>query len=159
MSDNKLTHIDGEGNPTMVDVSGKSETLRIATAKSEVLVNDQILALLKDGEISTKKGPVFHTSIIAGVMAAKRTSELIPFCHQLNLTNCKIDIKINGKVIEITCTATTLGKTGVEMEALTGASVAALTVYDMCKALSHKMVISNTRLISKTGGKSDYKET
>ncbi|MEQ8476703.1 cyclic pyranopterin monophosphate synthase MoaC [Fulvivirga sp.] len=158
MSDNKLTHIDGEGNPTMVDVSGKNETLRTAVAKSEVRVNDEILGLLKDGEISTKKGPVFHTSIIAGVMAAKKTSELIPFCHQLNLSNCKVHVEIINKVIEITCTATTIGKTGVEMEALTGASVAALTVYDMCKAMSHEIVISNTRLISKTGGKSDYQE-
>lgn len=158
MSDNKLTHIDGEGNPTMVDVSGKNETLRTAVAKSEVCVNDEILGLLKDGEISTKKGPVFHTSIIAGVMGAKKTSELIPFCHQLNLSNCKVEIAIVNKTIEITCTATTIGKTGVEMEALTGASVAALTVYDMCKALSHEIVITNTRLISKTGGKSDYQE-
>lgn len=158
MSDNKLTHIDGDGNPTMVDVSDKNETLRTAVAKSEVLVNDEILSLLKDGEISTKKGPVFYTSIIAGVMAAKKTPELIPFCHQLNLSNCKVDIAIVNKIIEITCKATTLGRTGVEMEALTGASVAALTVYDMCKALSHEIIITNTRLVSKTGGKSDYRE-
>jgi len=158
MSDNKLTHIDGDGNPTMVDVSHKKETLRKATAKSEVFVNDEILSLLKNGDINTKKGPVFHTSIIAGVMAAKRTSELIPFCHQLNLTNCEIHIEIVNKIIEISCTSSTIGKTGVEMEALTGASVAALTVYDMCKALSHEIIISNTRLLLKTGGKSDYQK-
>ncbi|HNP19888.1 MAG TPA: cyclic pyranopterin monophosphate synthase MoaC [Fulvivirga sp.] len=156
MTDDKLTHIDEDGNPKMVDVSSKSDSKRVAIAESIVTVNDDIMALLKGDDIITKKGSVFHTSIIAGVLGAKKTSELIPFCHQLNLTNCKIDIKVKGNDIIIHCKATTIGKTGVEMEALTGASVAALTIYDMCKAMSHEIVIKETRLISKTGGKSNY---
>ncbi len=156
MTDDKLTHIDEDGNPKMVDVSSKSDSKREAVAESIVTVNDDIMALLKGDDIITKKGSVFHTSIIAGVMGAKKTSELIPFCHQLNLTNCKIDIKVEGNDIIIHCKATTIGKTGVEMEALTGASVAALTIYDMCKAMSHEIVIKETKLLSKTGGKSDY---
>ena len=108
-------------------------------------------------EILTKKGPVFQTAIIAGTMAAKKTSELIPFCHPIGLENCRININVNdADEIVIECITTVTSKTGVEMEALTGATVAALTVYDMCKALSHDIVIRETRLISKTGGKSDY---
>jgi cyclic pyranopterin monophosphate synthase len=156
MTDDKLTHIDVDGNPKMVDVSSKSDTKREAIAQSIVTLNDEIMALLDGDDIITKKGSVFHTSIIAGVMAAKRTSELIPFCHQLNLTNCKINIQVKNNDIIIQCTATTIGKTGVEMEALTGASIAALTIYDMCKAMSHEIVIKETKLIKKTGGKSDY---
>jgi cyclic pyranopterin phosphate synthase len=157
MNDPKLTHIGADGNPKMVDVSSKVDTTRTAQAQSIVLVTDEIVSQLTEaGDIITKKGPVFHTSIIAGVMAAKKTSDIIPFCHQLNLTNCDIKISIQGNEINIFCTATTIGKTGVEMEALTGASVAALTVYDMCKAMSHDIIIKETRLISKTGGKSDF---
>ena len=155
MSD-KLSHIDQQGNPTMVDVSDKEVTKRIAKAQSSVEVSDEILAALKDGDIQTKKGPVFHTAIIAGVMGAKKTSELIPFCHPVALEDCKIDIEVAKNKIIINCTATTTGKTGVEMEALTGASVAALTVYDMCKALSHEMNITETKLMSKSGGKSNF---
>jgi len=155
----KLTHIDADGNPKMVDISNKEVTERIAMAESRVLVNDEIMNLLKDDDIITKKGPVFHTSIIAGVMGAKKTAELIPFCHQLPLNKCSIDITTSGNEIIITCTAKVSGKTGVEMEALTGASVAALTVYDMCKALSHKIEITQTRLLSKSGGKNDYTAT
>ena len=113
----------------MVDVSEKAITKRTASAQSKVLVSEEILSLLRNDEIHTKKGPVFHTSIIAGVMAAKKTSELIPFCHPIALDDCKIDIRIDGSDILITCTTITTSKTGVEMEALTGASVAALTVY------------------------------
>lgn len=152
----KLSHIDQKGNPAMVDVSDKQSTKRIAKAKSSVIVNSNILAALQGGDIQTKKGPVFHTAIIAGVMGAKKTSDLIPFCHPISLEDCKIEIEVVEDRIEILCTATTTGKTGVEMEALTGASVTALTVYDMCKALSHDIIINETQLISKSGGKSDF---
>lgn len=140
----------------MVDVSDKSVTKRTASAQSRIIVDDNILALLKNDEIHTKKGPVFHTSIIAGVMAAKKTSDIIPFCHPIALDDCQIHIRVDNKEIVIDCTTITTGKTGVEMEALTGASAAALTFYDMCKALSHNIIIKDTRLMSKTGGKKDF---
>ena len=152
----KLTHIDGDGNPKMVDISNKQVTDREAIAECMVEVPKNVMNQLQSGEIMTKKGPVFQTSIIAGVMAAKKTAELIPFCHQLTLSNCKIEITTDQNIITIRCTAKVSGKTGVEMEALTGASVAALTIYDMCKALSHDIVIKQTRLVSKSGGKSDF---
>ena len=154
---NKLTHLDNQGNPSMVNVGEKKITKRSATAQSIVLVNQAILAQLTEGEIQTKKGPVFQTAILAGIMAAKKTSDLIPLCHPLGLDNCKVEISINNnQEILIHCTANLTAKTGVEMEALTGASIAALTIYDMCKAMSHDIVIKETRLIKKTGGKSDY---
>jgi len=122
------------------------------------LATEQLVAeRFADGDIRTAKGPVFATAIVAGVMAAKRTHELIPFCHPLGLDNCKITIEMdvdNNAVINCYCKVH--HKTGVEMEALTGASVAALTVYDMCKALSHHITITDTQLISKTGGKQDF---
>ena len=152
-----LSHIDAIGNPSMVDVSDKIVTKRIAKAQSIVVLGDTIMDLLQNEEIHTKKGPVFQTAIIAGVMAAKRTSELIPLCHPLGLENCQVVVSVNEKrEVVIYCTATVSSKTGVEMEALTGASVAALTIYDMCKAMSHDIVIKETRLIEKTGGKSDF---
>ena len=118
---------------------------------------DEVLSHVTDDEISTRKGPVFATAIIAGVMAAKKTHELIPFCHPLGLESCKVTIEMNGDLAVIDCRCKVTHKTGVEMEALTGASIAALTVYDMLKALSHDIVISETRLIAKTGGKQDFK--
>ncbi len=151
-----LTHIDQQNNPTMVDVSNKNITKRTATATSTVLFPQEIKNYFKNQEIITKKGPVYHTAIIAGVMAAKKTHELIPFCHPLAIENCKITIITNSQGnAEINCTVSLHHKTGVEMEALTGASVAALTIYDMCKALSHNIEITNTKLVLKTGGKSD----
>ncbi|ELR70022.1 Molybdenum cofactor biosynthesis protein MoaC [Fulvivirga imtechensis AK7] len=156
MKENKFTHVDGAGNPKMVDVSDKSITKRTARAQSRIAVDNNILSLLKNDEIHTKKGPVFHTCIIAGVMAAKKTSDIIPFCHPIALDDCQISIHVEQNEIVIDCTAITTGKTGVEMEALTGASAAALTFYDMCKALSHDIVIKDTRLMSKTGGKKDF---
>lgn len=154
MSD--LSHIDQQNNPTMVDVSNKNITKRTAKAGCTVIFPDEIKHYFKDNDLITKKGPVYHTAIIAGVMAAKKTHELIPFCHPLAIENCKINIITNAQGnAEITCEVKLHHKTGVEMEALTGASVAALTIYDMCKALSHDMVITETKLISKTGGKSD----
>jgi len=140
----------------MVDVSDKSMTKRTAKAQAIIEVGDDIIGQLEDGDIKTKKGSVFHTAIIAGTMGAKKTHELIPFCHPLGLEDCKINIKVVGHDIIINTEATVTGKTGVEMEALTAASVTALTVYDMCKALSHDMVIKEIRLIEKTGGKSDF---
>ena len=116
----------------------------------------EVIAELAEGEIATKKGPVFATAIIAGVMAAKKTHELIPFCHPLGLENCKITIDVDGRQAVIDCHCKVHHKTGVEMEALTGASVAALTIYDMCKALSHDIVIGPTLLMGKTGGKKDF---
>jgi cyclic pyranopterin phosphate synthase len=142
----------------MVDVANKAITKRSARARSIVVVGEAIMQQLKGGDIHTKKGPVFQTAIIAGTMAAKKTAELIPFCHPIGLDNCKINIHISeAQEVVIECLATVTAKTGVEMEALTGATVAALTVYDMCKALSHDIVIRETRLIEKTGGKSDFR--
>lgn len=153
-----FTHLDDQGNPSMVDVGEKAISKRTATARSIVLVDDEIMDKFNNDEIHTKKGPVFQTAIIAGVMAAKKTSDLIPLCHPLGLENCQITISVIGNnEIEILCTASLSGKTGIEMEALTGASVAALTIYDMCKAMSQNIVIKETRLIEKTGGKRDFK--
>ncbi len=154
----KFTHLDAAGNPSMVDVGAKKITIRIAKARSILVVDDEILAQFEGKDIQTKKGPVFQTAIIAGVMGAKKTSELIPLCHPLGLDNCQIQIHINTqKEIVVDCTASLSGKTGVEMEALTGASVAALTIYDMCKAFSHNIIIKETKLMEKSGGKSDFK--
>ncbi len=153
-----FTHLDSKGNPSMVDVGEKSITYRSATARSIVVLDDEIIQQFEKEDIYTKKGPVFQTAILAGIMAAKKTGDLIPLCHPLGLDNCQISVKIIAKnEVEILCTASLKGKTGVEMEALTGASVAALTIYDMCKALSHNIVIKETRLIEKTGGKKDFK--
>ncbi len=154
---NKLTHLDEQGKANMVDVGAKPVTHRTATARSIVHLPEVVLAQLNEGDIATKKGSVFQTAIIAGIMAAKKTGELIPLCHPLGLDNCKIDISVNEQnELVIDCTASITAKTGIEMEALVGASVAALTVYDMCKALSHDIVIKETRLIAKTGGKNDF---
>jgi cyclic pyranopterin monophosphate synthase len=155
---NKLSHIDEQGKPSMVDVGNKQATKRTATARTIVVLPDEVLQQLNEGDIQTKKGSVFQTAIIAGIMGAKKTGELIPLCHPLGMDNCNIDIHFNNKQeLLIDCTASITAKTGIEMEALVGASIAALTVYDMCKALSHDIVIKETRLIEKTGGKSDFK--
>ncbi len=142
----------------MVDVSDKQVGLRTAHARARVLLPDPVRDAIQDGDIRTAKGPVFQTAIIAGTMAAKRTHELIPFCHPIGLDSCRIHVGLDedGHVV-IDCKTRVAHKTGVEMEALTGAGVAALTVYDMCKALSHDIVIGSIRLIEKTGGKSDYR--
>ncbi|MSR09105.1 MAG: cyclic pyranopterin monophosphate synthase MoaC [Gammaproteobacteria bacterium] len=151
-----LSHVDAANQPTMVDVSGKAVTRRTARARVRVLLPPAVRAAFVDGELRTPKGPVFQTAIIAGTMAAKRTHELIPFCHPIGLDACRIEIVLDaGGDVVIDCTTRVDHRTGVEMEALTGASVAALTIYDMCKALSHDIVIADLRLISKTGGKSD----
>ena len=153
-----LTHLDAQGNPSMVDVSEKAITKRIAKARSIVVLGDVIMDLFQNNEIQSKKGPVFQTAIIAGVMAAKKTGELIPLCHPIGLENCQITINVShNREVVIECTASLTSKTGVEMEALVGASVAALTVYDMCKAMSHDIVIKETCLIEKSGGKRDFR--
>ena len=144
----------------MVDVGAKKVTLRTATAQSIVVMPEEVMKQFTGGDIQSKKGSVFQTAIIAGIMAAKKTGELIPLCHPLGLDNCAIDISINKKQeVVINCTASLTAKTGVEMEALVGASIAALTVYDMCKAMSHDIVIKETKLMEKTGGKRDFKRT
>lgn len=156
--ESQLNHLDKQDNPTMVDVSAKQATQRTATAQSIVVLPAEVLAHLVDGELQTKKGAVFQIAIIAGIMAAKKTGELIPLCHPIGMDNCKVYIKLNeNNEVVIECTAGITAKTGVEMEALVGASMAALTVYDMCKAMSHDIVIKETKLISKTGGKRDFK--
>lgn len=153
----KLSHTDDSGNPKMVDVSDKNATKRVARAQAIVNVGPSILKKIKDQELMTKKGPVFQTAILAGVMGAKRTSDLIPLCHPIGLEDCQVNIAVKGGKILINTTATIVSKTGVEMEALTAASIAALTIYDMCKALSHEITIEEIKLMEKTGGKSDFK--
>ena len=150
-----FTHVDSHDLPTMVDVGAKAVTHRTATAETRVQFPANVAAALRTQGFSTAKGPVFQTAIIAGVMAAKRTHELIPFCHPLGIENCKVQIDMEGDAAVVRCTVSVHHKTGVEMEALTGASIAALTIYDMCKALSHEIIIEQTRLVQKTGGKRD----
>lgn len=155
-----FSHLDKNDKATMVDVSAKAVTHRTATARSIVYLPGEVLAHLTNGDLQTKKGSVFQIAIIAGIMAAKKTGDLIPLCHPMGLENCKIDIHLNAQQeVVIDCTASVTAKTGVEMEALVGSSLAALTVYDMCKAMSHDIVIKETKLIEKTGGKRDFKRT
>ena len=139
----------------MVDVGDKAATKRVARAQAVVRFPASVAAQLRERQFASAKGPVFHTAIIAGVMAAKRTSELIPFCHPLSIERCDIEIEMQGDDAVVSCTAALTGRTGVEMEALTGATVAALTIYDMCKALSREISIVHVGLIEKRGGKSD----
>lgn len=153
-----MTHLDEKGNPGMVNVGHKAITRRLATARTTIRLPDIVMAQLNQGEILVKKGPVIQTAQLAGVMGVKRTSDLIPLCHPLPVT--AIDFQFNWEVnlLHIDCTVQCEAKTGVEMEALTGSSIAALTIYDMCKALSHEIVIERTELIEKRGGKSDYRK-
>jgi len=153
----QLSHVDGQNQPTMVDISHKASSEREALVRAFVQFPEDAADLTVGGEICTKKGPVIATAVIAGTMAAKKTSDLIPFCHPIPMTHCKITIEIvDRKALEIQCYVKTHGTTGVEMEAMVGALTAAATVYDMCKALSHGIVIGPVELIHKKGGKSDY---
>jgi cyclic pyranopterin phosphate synthase len=152
-----LSHVNEQNQAAMVDVSAKDVTVRIATAEARVTVNDAVAAQFDGRDFISKKGPVFQTAIIAGTMGAKQTSALIPLCHPLPLDSCKFEVSFEDREARIRCTCKTTGKTGVEMEALTGASIAALAFYDMCKALDPAMVIHGVKLLEKTGGKSDYK--
>ena len=152
----RLTHVDPVNRPTMVDVGDKAVSLRTARARATVLFPPEARPD-RNAELRTRKGPVFDTAIVAGVMAAKRTHELIPFCHPLPIDSCKlaIDWGDEGELV-IECAVRATHRTGVEMEALTGAAVAALTIYDMCKALTHGIRITEVVLLEKTGGKRDF---
>lgn len=154
----EFTHIGKKNQPKMVNVGDKKITKRQATAKANMLLGEEVIAHFNNKELITKKGPVFQTAIIAGIQAVKKTSDLIPMCHPLLINGVDINIEIkDAEHIEILCTVAIEGKTGVEMEALTGATITALTIYDMCKAISQKMVIKEVKLIEKSGGKSDIK--
>ena len=154
-----FSHLDAQNRPAMVNVGAKAITHRTAHAVAIVTLPEALAALLRDGEIATKKGPILQTAILAGVMGAKKTSDLIPLCHPLPLDDCRIEIETDAPrgEIAIHCRVQTHARTGVEMEALTGASVAALTFYDMAKAVTHGIVIKEIRLLEKNGGKSDYR--
>ena len=150
----KLTHFDEKGNAVMVDVSEKEVTSRVAVASGKIRVNAKVMEAVKNG--TSKKGDVLGVARVAGIMGVKRTSELIPMCHPLPIQKCSVDYELdetNG-IIRAFCTVKTEGKTGVEMEALTGVQVTLLTIYDMCKAIDKHMVMSNIHLVEKTGGKS-----
>ncbi len=155
----KLTHFDEEGRAVMVDVSAKAETERTATARGAVLMQKETLALITSGGV--KKGDVLSVARLAGIMGAKRTPDLVPLCHPLALSSVKVDLAVDEArgSVEITATCRLIGRTGVEMEALTAVSVAALTVYDMCKAVDRAMRITDIRLVHKSGGKSGTYES
>ena len=153
----RLTHLDAANRPTMVDVGGKDVTRREASAEALVKLPANVARELVRSGHRTKKGPVFDTAIIAGVLAAKRTHELIPFCHPLPLTSVKIAVETRRGGLRVVCEVAVEHRTGVEMEALAGASIAALTIYDMCKALSHDIEIGPIRLLAKSGGRRNFR--
>jgi cyclic pyranopterin phosphate synthase len=160
MTKKDFTHLDKEtGNPAMVDVGEKEITQRYARASCRVILGEEIMGSLNEAsELMTRKGPVFQTAIIAGTMGAKRTADLIPLCHPIGMDDCKLTIEITGpEEITISCSTRVKSRTGVEMEAMTGVTVAALTIYDMCKGFSHDIVINEIRIEEKTGGKRDFK--
>ena len=153
----ELSHINADGQAEMVNVGQKHPTLRTARARAVVVLPDEVLAALAgDGRLSSPKGDVFQVAIVAGIMAAKKTGDLVPLCHPLGLDHCHLDIRLVGNEAIIDCTASLTARTGVEMEAMVGASIAALTVYDMCKAVSHDIVVKEIKLMEKTGGKRDF---
>jgi cyclic pyranopterin monophosphate synthase len=155
-----FTHLDDAGNPHMVNVGEKALTRRIARAQCIVHLGEDVLSQLQGQDWNSPKGPVFHTAILAGIMGAKKTGELIPLCHPIGMDNCQVEIAVSGPgEVLIQCTATVTAKTGIEMEALTGAGIAALALYDMCKALSHDIVIRELKLMEKTGGKKDFRRS
>ncbi|GBR70450.1 cyclic pyranopterin monophosphate synthase MoaC [Gluconobacter kanchanaburiensis] len=152
-----LTHVNERGeDPRMVDISGKDVTERSAHAQARLVFPSEMARTLSEAGFMTAKGAVLTVAQIAGVMGVKSTSQLIPLCHPLSLSGCRVDITIEGDEAVIDCRVSCKGRTGVEMEALTGASVAALTIYDMCKAMSHDMIIRDVRLMGKAGGKRDF---
>lgn len=153
-----FSHINKDEQPGMVDVGGKQTTRRSAHARCIIELPPELASALQKGDMQTKKGPLIATAIIAGVMAAKNTPALIPLCHPIPMDDCKITIEpVADDCLQVDATVTANYRTGVEMEALTAVSVAALTVYDMCKSVSKGIVIRDTRLIEKTGGKSDFR--
>lgn len=160
MSKHKFSHISSDGEPSMVDVGHKGSTQRRAVAIGIINLGNEIVSEIEKNGFQTKKGPVFQVASIAGIMAVKKTSDLIPLCHPLAINKADVQINIiNDSEAEIICEVKTSGKTGVEMEALTGVSVAALTVYDMCKAMSHDIIIKEIKLNHKSGGKKDFERT
>ncbi|MFM1558291.1 MAG: cyclic pyranopterin monophosphate synthase MoaC [Roseibacillus sp.] len=153
----ELSHLDEDGQPRMVDVGAKAVTNRRARAECTVLLGAELMTSLHGDDFQTKKGSVIGTATLAGIMAAKQTSSLIPLCHPLPLDHCAVQIKpVSESELRIECECATSSKTGVEMEALTGASIAALTIYDMCKAANPAIEVSGLRLVEKRGGKSDF---
>ena len=150
----EFNHFDHNGNAVMVDVSGKEPTCRIAVAQGKILVSDEILQAVLEQKV--KKGDVLGVARVAGIMAVKQTSSIIPMCHPLMIQKCSVDFQVllEEQAIQAVCTVKTEGKTGVEMEALHGVSAALLTIYDMCKAIDKKMVLQDIHLVEKTGGKS-----
>ena len=155
----KLSHVDAKGRPRMVDVSAKRASLREAIARASVIFPPAVARTLRARDMHSSKGSIVDAAIIAGTMAAKRTHELIPFCHPLAIERCSFEVEfVSDAELAIRCTVAITHKTGVEMEALTGATVAALTVYDMCKALSHEIAIADVRLLDKSGGKRRVKQ-
>ena len=152
----QLTHIDEGGNASMVDVSNKQITARTAMASGKVIFPSTVFKTFAKQDFLGHKGSIIQTAVIAGIQAVKKTAELIPLCHQINLSKIKIDIKPVDNALHINCIVKCKEQTGVEMEALTGVSVSALTIYDMCKALSHEIKISEIQLEHKTGGKNDF---
>lgn len=151
-----FSHINKKNQPKMVDVSGKKISNRTAIARGTMFLGTAVISNFKEDELITKKGPVFQTAIIAGIQAVKKTSEIIPMCHPLLINGVDIEINIvDTEHIEVLCKVTIEGKTGVEMEALTGASATCLTVYDMCKSITQDIIIKELKLLEKTGGKSD----
>ena len=155
MNADRPTHIDGRGMPRLVDISSKAPSFRTARAQARVHLPESVLSALEGGDLPSPKGPVVQVAVVAGTMAAKRTWELIPLCHPLALSRVAFAHRWEGSELVLECETACHGPTGVEMEALTGASVAALAVYDMCKAMSHRIEIRSVLLLSKSGGKSD----
>lgn len=153
----QFSHLDKDGKASMVNITDKTESIRKARASAKVYLPEEMVNFTIDENLHTKKGSVVQTAILAGIMGAKKTPELIPLCHGLNLEHCQISVIFPDRnTIEIICETVTSGKTGVEMEALTGASIAALTIYDMCKSITPGIVIGDIKLLEKTGGKNDY---
>ena len=153
-----FSHLNEKNNPKMVNVSDKKITKRTAIAKATMFLGEEIISHFNNDELITKKGPVFQTAIIAGIQGVKKTSEIIPMCHPLLINGVDINIHlINSEHIEVLCEVIIEGKTGVEMEALTGVNITCLTIYDMCKSISQDIIIKEVKLLVKTGGKSDIK--
>ena len=153
-----FSHLNEKNNPKMVNVSDKKITKRTAIAKATMFLGEEIISHFNNDELITKKGSVFQTAIIAGIQGVKKTSEIIPMCHPLLINGVDIDIHvINSEHIEVLCEVIIEGKTGVEMEALTGVNITCLTIYDMCKSISQDIIIKEVKLVEKTGGKSDIK--
>ena len=153
-----FNHLNKKNNPKMVNVSDKKITKRTAIAKATMFLGEEIISHFNNDELITKKGPVFQTAIIAGIQGVKKTSEIIPMCHPLLINGVDIDIHvINSEHIEVLCEVIIEGKTGIEMEALTGVNITCLTIYDMCKSISQDIIIKEVKLVEKTGGKSDIK--